>query len=92
MLTALLSISLLFAGQSIADSDPNSDPNSAPNPRLEVEGMTFVASRVNNDAVILHAEHARFDTRAKEAHLSGVDAKIPATSEQRTSHLLCRQA
>lgn len=79
LFSALFSITLLIAAAAIAD----------PNPELEVEGMTFVASRENNDAVILHAEHARFDTQAKQAQLRGVDANIPARSDQRGFQMRC---
>lgn len=81
MLSALFLITLSIAASAVAD----------PNPRIVVEGMTFVASRENNDAVIVHAEHARFDTQAKQAYLRVVDAKIPATSEQRGFQMRCDQ-
>lgn len=58
-------------------------------PLLDVRGMTFVASRENNDAVILHAVRARFDTDAKKAYLSDVDAEVPATAEQRGFKMRC---
>lgn len=76
---SLLSITLGVAASASAD----------PSPRLELEGMTFVASRENNDAVILRAERARFDTEAKKAYLRVVDAAIPARSGQRGFQLRC---
>ncbi|MCH7866172.1 MAG: LPS export ABC transporter periplasmic protein LptC [Myxococcales bacterium] len=60
-----------------------------PTPSLDVEGMTFVASREDGDAVILHAEHARFDTKAKKAYLLVVDATIPSKSEQSGFTMRC---
>lgn len=74
-----LPITLLIAGPAIADTTP----------RIELEGMSFVASRENNDAVILRAEHARFDTEAKLAHLRGVDAEIPAAPGKRGFQMRC---
>lgn len=74
-----VAVCLLIAAAAVAD----------PTPTLEVKGMTFVASRENNDAVILHAEHARFETEAKQVHLRGVDARIPATADQRGFRLRC---
>lgn len=53
-----------------------------PAPSLEAKGMTFVASREGDDAVIVHAERARFDTTANKAYLSVVDAAIPSRSGQ----------
>lgn len=74
-----LLLALAFVSPAIAESAPH----------LEVRGMTFVASRENNDAVILRAKHARFDTETKMAYLSTVVASIPATSEQRGFQMRC---
>jgi LPS export ABC transporter protein LptC len=58
-------------------------------PQLDVNGMTFVASRENNDAVILRAVHATFDTAGKLAHLRDVDASIPSSAKQRGFTMEC---
>ena len=63
-----------------------------PAPELDVHGMTFVASRENNDAVILRADHARFDTEAKKAYLKVVDASVPASVEQRGFSMRCDES
>ncbi len=51
--------------------------------------MTFVASREDNNALILRAAHARFDTDAKMAYLRVVNAEVPATAEQRGFKMWC---
>ncbi|MCP4035774.1 MAG: LPS export ABC transporter periplasmic protein LptC [bacterium] len=51
--------------------------------------MTFVASREGDDALILHAIRARFDTDAKMAYLSDVDAEVPPRAEQRGFKMWC---
>jgi len=58
-------------------------------PRLDVKGMTFVASREGDHTLILHADRARFDTDSKKAYLSDVDAVIPATPEQQGFKMWC---
>lgn len=63
-----------------------------PAPQLDVHGMTFVASRENNDAVILRANHARFDTDAKKAYLTVVDATVPPSVEQRGFSMRCDES
>jgi lipopolysaccharide assembly outer membrane protein LptD (OstA) len=63
-----------------------------PAPQLDVQGMTFVASRENNDAVILRAEHARFDTVAKKAYLTVVNADVPSSAEQEGFKMRCDES
>lgn len=63
-----------------------------PAPQLDVLGMTFVASRENDDAVILHAERARFDTEARKAYLRVVDASVPASVDQRGFSMRCDES
>jgi LPS export ABC transporter protein LptC len=58
-------------------------------PSLDVEGMTFVASREDGDAVILHAERARFDTNAKKAYLLVVDAIVLPNAAQSGFAMRC---
>ncbi len=60
-----------------------------PAPELDVRGMTFVASRADNNSLILRAERARFDTDEKLAYLRDVDAEIPPTAEQRGFRMWC---
>jgi hypothetical protein len=60
-----------------------------PAPQLDVQGMTFVASRENDDAVILRANHARFDTEAKKAYLTIVNADVPPRAEQEGFKMRC---
>ncbi len=72
-------IALFAVSSAMADSAP----------QLDVEGMTFVASRENRDAIILHAEHAKFDTTQKKAYLREVDATVPATGAQRGFKMRC---
>ena len=63
-----------------------------PAPQLDVQGMTFVASRENNDAIILRADYARFDTEAKKAYLQVVDASVPASDEQGGFSMRCDES
>lgn len=60
-----------------------------PAPELDVRGMTFVASRADENALILRAERARFDTEGKRAFLRGVDAEVPASDDQRGFRMWC---
>ena len=78
-LIGLSAIALVLASGASAD----------PAPSLDVEGMTFVASRENGDAVILHAKRARFDTDAKKAYLLVVDAMVPPNSEKSGFAMRC---
>ena len=75
LLAATLSAGVVFAAE--------------PAPDLDVRGMTFVASRADNNALILRADKARFDTVEKFAYLRGVDAEIPATAEQTGFRMWC---
>jgi LPS export ABC transporter protein LptC len=77
--SAVFAAALAFAAAAVADSAPS----------LDVEGMTFVASREDGDVVILHAEQARFDTNAKKAYLEVVDAEIPPNSNQMGFTMSC---
>lgn len=76
---ALACIAVVTAPHALAESAPN----------LDVQGMTFVASRENNEAVILHALHARFDTQAKKAYLKEVDASVPPSAERSGFKMRC---
>lgn len=74
-------LAFLFATAAGADASTS--------PQLDVRGMTFVASRENNDALILHAARARFDTDDKMAYLTDVDAEVPPTADQRGFKMWC---
>ena len=76
---ALACIAIVTASHALAGSSPE----------LDVQGMTFVASRENDEAVILYALRARFDTQAKKAYLKDVNASVPPNTERSGFKMRC---
>jgi hypothetical protein len=48
----------------------------ADGPELDVDGLTFLASRGESNELVLNAQHARFDTRAERIYLDQVHAVV----------------
>ncbi len=65
-----LAAAILVAGTLYAES-----------PILDVNEMTFVASRGRSNELILHAAHARFDTEDERVYLDDVHARVEASSK-----------
>ena len=51
-------------------------PLHAESPLLDVDGMTFIASRGPANDLVLHAAHASFDTERQRVHLEDVQARV----------------
>lgn len=51
-------------------------PLHAEPPLLDVDGMTFIASRGPGNELVLHAAHARFDTEQERVYLDDVHATV----------------
>ena len=64
-----LTVGALLAGTAGAES-----------PLLDVDAMTFVASRGDSNEIVLRAAHARFDTQAERVYLEEVHARVEPRS------------
>lgn len=64
-LIGCLAVAALLAGTSKAGS-----------PLLEVDAMTFVASRESSNEIVLRAVHARFDTEDERVYMEDVQARV----------------
>ena len=61
----------------------------AESPVLDVEAMTFVASRGSSNELILHAAHARFDTEDERVYLDDVHARVEPSSKAGYFEIRC---
>ena len=69
---------ILVAGTSTADS-----------PVLDVDEMTFVASRGSSNELVLHAARARFDTEDERVYLEEVQARVEPGSKAGYFEITC---
>ena len=58
-------------------------------PFLEVEAMTFVASRASSNEIVLHAVRARFDTQNERVYLDDVQARVEPSSHSGYFEIRC---
>jgi LPS export ABC transporter protein LptC len=79
----LTTLAFLATGSPLAASD---------SPLLNVEGMTFVATRDADEGVILKADKARFDTDAELAFLHTVRATVPPSAERSGFEIRCDES
>lgn len=61
----------------------------AESPLLDVEGMTFVASRDNENEMVLHADHARFHTDEERVFLQDVHMVVEPSDYSGSFEIFC---
>lgn len=76
----VLIFALLVATPLLADTRP---------PVLDVEGMTFVASRGSVSEVVLRARTARFDTEVDVVRLKTVEVIVASGTSERALEITC---
>lgn len=64
-------------------------PLHAESPQLDLEGMTFVASRGTDGEIIVRAEHAVYQPDTEQAELSAVHASVAAREDGRRFEMTC---
>ena len=79
-LAAALIAWVFAATAALADTRP---------PVLDVEGMTFVASRRSVSEVVVRAREARFDTDLDIVHLQTVAVRVASGKSQRALEITC---
>jgi LPS export ABC transporter protein LptC len=75
-----IGVPILLAAQSLAETRP---------PVLDVEEMTFVASRGSVSEVVVRAEKARVDTEADVVHLQTVHVSVWSGRPSRDLEITC---
>ena len=78
----------VLAGLAAAAFAAAADENST---RLDVQGMTFVASRGDVNEIVLRAEKAHFDIDSEVAELHSVQATVAPTSERVGFEMTCER-